>query len=125
MPSATVWRAVAEILTSGLSNLPVSAQWAALTGGLIGIVFEAIKFATKGRFWISGVAMGLAFVIPFNTCLSMFLGGFFFWVCSRRFKDDTKTMHTIFVKNLEPICAGLIAGGALMGIFVMVVAVLV
>ena len=124
MPSATVWKAVAEILTAGLSNLPESAQWAALTGGLIGILFEAIKLATKGRFWLSGVAMGLAFVIPFNTCLSMFLGGFFFWVCSRKFRDDASRAHKIFVKNLEPICAGLIAGGALMGITVMVVEVL-
>ena len=123
MPAATIWKAVAEILTTGLSNLPESAQWAALVGALLGIVFEAIKMATRGRFWFSGVAAGLAFVIPFHTCFAMFLGAFFFWICSKRFADIASKGHRIFVKNLEPICAGLIAGGALMGILAMVIEV--
>ncbi len=54
----------------------------------------------------------------------MFLGGGFFWVRSRKFRDEASGAHKIFVKNLEPICAGLSAGGALMGITVMVVEVL-
>lgn len=120
MPAATVWRAVAQVLTEGLSNLPVSARWAALLGGLIGIFLEALKVATKGRFWLSGVGIGLAFVIPFNTCFSMFLGSFIFWVAGRRFKDEGTRRHTVFVANHEPLAAGLIAGGALMGIVVII-----
>jgi OPT family oligopeptide transporter len=121
MPAATIWKAVAEILTKGLSNLEVSARWIAFFGALIGIVLEVIKLRTKGRFWLSGVGIGLAFVIPFNTCLAMFMGSLLFWLAERFFKDETTTRHRVFVKNLEPTAAGIIAGGALMGIAVILI----
>lgn len=121
MPSATIWKAVAELLTEGISKLAVSAQWAALTGAVIGIVFEALRVATKGRFWLSGVAVGLATVIPFNTCLAMFLGSLFFWIAEWKWKDPASRVNKIVVQNQEPICAGLIAGGALMGITVILI----
>ena len=121
MPAATIWRAVAEVLTAGLSKLAVSAQWAALFGAFIGILFEAIKVSTKGRFPLSGVGIGLAFVIPFNTCFAMFLGSFLFWLAGRKFTDPESKMNKVVVKNQEPIAAGIIAGGALMGIVVILV----
>lgn len=121
MPAATIWKAVAEVLTQGISKLPVSAQWAALIGGILGIALEAAKVATKGRFWLSGVGIGLATVIPFNTCFAMFLGSFIFWVAAKKWEGTKKTMETIFVQNMEPICAGIIAGGALMGIAVIII----
>jgi uncharacterized oligopeptide transporter (OPT) family protein len=121
MPAATVWEAVARLLTKGISELPVSAQWAALGGALLGIAMEGARLATKGRFWISGVGVGLAFVIPFNTCFAMFLGSFLFWLAGRRWQNPTTLRHQVFVKNLEPVCAGVIAGGALMGIAVILV----
>ena len=121
MPSATIWKAVAEVLTKGLSNLAVSAQWAALAGAILGIVFEALRIMTKGRFWLSGVGIGLAMVIPFNTCLAMFLGALFFWIAERKWKDPASRANKILVQNQEPICAGLIAGGALMGIAVILI----
>ncbi|MCA9153075.1 MAG: OPT/YSL family transporter, partial [Planctomycetales bacterium] len=43
MPAAQIWKAVAELLTEGISNLPVSAAWAALIAALLGILFEAIN----------------------------------------------------------------------------------
>jgi OPT family oligopeptide transporter len=121
MPAATIWKAVAEILTKGLSNLEVSARWMALVGAIVGIALEAVKLATKGRFWLSGVGIGLAFVIPFNTCLAMFTGSLLFWLAERFFKDEKSLRHRIFVKNLEPTAAGVIAGGALMGIGVILI----
>ncbi len=121
MPGATIWKAVAEVLTKGLSNLEVSARWMALVGALLGIGLEVAKLVTKGRFWISGVGIGLAFVIPFNTCLAMFIGSFVFWLAERVLKREESTMHQVFVKNMEPTCAGLIAGGALMGIGVILI----
>jgi uncharacterized oligopeptide transporter (OPT) family protein len=121
MPAAVVWRTVAELLTQGLGNLKVSAQWAALGGALAGLVLEILRVATKGRFWLSGVGIGLAFVIPFNTCFSMFLGSFLFWLAAVLWRNPARTAHRIFVQNLEPICAGVIAGGALTGIAVILV----
>ncbi|HEY8432967.1 MAG TPA: OPT/YSL family transporter, partial [Sandaracinaceae bacterium] len=121
MPGATAWRAVAELLTNGIDTLPVSARWAALTGAVVGIALEALRVATKNKFWLSGVAIGLAFVIPFSTCLSMFLGGLFFWVASGTFGDKEESWgKRVLVDNMEPICAGIIAGGALTGILVII-----
>ena len=120
MPGASVWKAVAEVLTSGLSNLKESARWAALIGAILGIVLEAIKIKTKGRFWLSGVGIGLAFVIPFNTCFAMFIGSLVFWLCRRSMKDPSRLGHKVMVQNLEPVCAGLIAGGAITGIIVII-----
>ncbi len=118
MPAAVIWRTVAELLTQGLSNLRVSAQWAALGGALLGLSLEIARVATKGRFWLSGVGLGLAFVIPFHTCFAMFLGAFLFWLAAMLCRNPARMMHRIVVQNLEPICAGVIAGGALMGIAV-------
>ena len=118
MPAATIWRAVAELLTQGISNLKLSAQWAALVGAALGLALEGLRVATKGRFWLSGVGVGLATVIPFNTCLAMFLGSLLFWIAQRTWKNPDTIFHKVFVENLEPICAGVIAGGALMGIAV-------
>jgi uncharacterized oligopeptide transporter (OPT) family protein len=121
MPAMTVWKAVAELLTKGLTHLPESARWAALVGGMLGIALEVASLLTKRKFPLSGVGIGLAAVIPFNNCLSMFLGSLFFWLAEKKWKDPATRPHKIFVQNLEPICAGIIAGGALMGIAVILI----
>ena len=120
MPAATIWKAVAEVLTAGLSNLASSAQWGALIGAILGILLDATKLVTRGRFPLSGVGVGLAFVIPFNTCFAMFLGSFFFWLMARVSKRRDSFTHRIIVDNQEPLAAGVIAGGALLGIAVII-----
>lgn len=125
MPAAQVWKAVAEVLTRGLSELHYTAIVAAAIGGLLGIVLEIIKVSSKGRFPVSAVGMGLAFVIPFTTCFAMFMGSFLFWIAARSFKDDRSVLKRTFVDNLEPVCAGVIAGGALLGIGAQIFNVLV
>jgi len=121
MPAATIWKAVAEVLTQGISKLPVSAQWAVLIGGLLGIALEAVRVRTKGRFWLSGIGIGLATVIPFNTCLAMFLGSLFFWLAQQKWENTKTWADRVLVQNMEPICAGIIAGGAIMGIAVIII----
>jgi uncharacterized oligopeptide transporter (OPT) family protein len=98
-----------------------SARWLALIGAIVGIGLEIAKSATKGRFWLSGVGVGLAFVIPFNTCLAMFIGSFVFWLAGRLSKKPESTVNKVMVQNMEPTCAGIIAGGALMGIAVILI----
>jgi uncharacterized oligopeptide transporter (OPT) family protein len=124
MPAATAWKAVADILAEGLSNLKYSAQIAALAGVLIGVALEIVRLLTRNRFPLSPVGIGLGFIIPFNTCLSMFAGSFLFWLAERLFSDKESKGNQVIVQNQEPICAGLIAGGALMGIAVAVLNVL-
>ncbi len=120
MPGASAWVGVARILTDGIDTLPVSARWAALGGAVVGLVLEAVRVATKNKFWVSGVAVGLAFVIPFHTCLAMFLGGLLFWVAEAVFTKKESWGKRVVVDNMEPICAGIIAGGALTGILVII-----
>ena len=121
MISAQIWVAVAEVLTKGLSGIHPTAVWAMAIGGMIGIALEAIKTATKGKFFLSGVGIGLAFVIPFFTCLSMFLGAFFFWLVDKVATDEQGWWRRVGLVNQETICAGVIAGGAIMGIIAILV----
>ncbi|MBI3866378.1 MAG: OPT/YSL family transporter [Planctomycetia bacterium] len=120
MPSATIWKAVADVLAVGLSNIKRSAQLAALAGVVVGIVLEVWRILSKNRFPLSPVAIGLGFVIPFHMCLSMFAGAFLFWATEKLFSSEESRMNQVVVQNQEPICAGLIAGGSLMGIAVAV-----
>ncbi|HEV7223346.1 MAG TPA: OPT family oligopeptide transporter [Pirellulales bacterium] len=120
MPSATAWKAVADVLADGIHNIMPSARYAALAGILIGVALEIGRILTNNRFPLSPVAIGLGFIIPFNTCLSMFAGSFLFWAAEKLFSDKDSRMNQVVVQNQEPICAGLIAGGALMGIAVAV-----
>jgi OPT family oligopeptide transporter len=121
MPAATVWKAVADVLAEGIHTIKPSAQYAALAGILIGIVLEVWRMVTKNRFPLSPVAIGLAFIMPFHNCLSMFAGSLFFWVVEKVYSSKESRVNQIVVQNQEPICAGLIAGWALMGIAVAVV----
>jgi uncharacterized oligopeptide transporter (OPT) family protein len=116
MPGATIWKAVAEVLSKGLDFLHPSARWAALIGAILGVVFEILNKRMKGKFPLSGVGMGLAFVLNFADCLSMSLGSIFFYVMGRKFKDPRSTAHRIWVENRETIAAGGIAGGSIIGI---------
>ncbi len=118
-PAATVWKAVAEILTKGLSELPTSALVAVVVGAILGVVLEIVRVVAKGKFPLSAVGIGLGFVIPFNLCLTMFMGSFVFWLIGWKWPKPEQRMNELYVQNQESICAGIIAGGALIGVGVM------
>jgi uncharacterized oligopeptide transporter (OPT) family protein len=120
MPAATVWKAVADVLAEGIHKIKPTAQYAALAGIAIGVLLEAWRMASRNRFPLSAVAIGLGFIIPFHTCLSMFVGALLFWLAEKVFWRKESQVHQVVVRNQEPICAGLIAGSALMGIAVAV-----
>jgi putative OPT family oligopeptide transporter len=120
MPAAQVWAAVATVLTRGLGFLHPTAQWAILAGGAVGIIFELAKMKMGERFPLSGVAIGLAFVIPFSTSLAMALGASVFWLLGNVMTDERTGRHRIFVDNQETLCAGAIAGGAMVGILLVI-----
>ncbi|MCS7014941.1 MAG: OPT/YSL family transporter [Gemmatales bacterium] len=114
MPSATIWRAVADILADGLHAIPLSARWSALLALLGGVVLEGLRL--RGKSPLSPIGLALGFVIPFQTCAIMFLGAFVFWLADR-LRQPQNCWDRWLVQNQEAICAGLIAGGSLMGIF--------
>jgi uncharacterized oligopeptide transporter (OPT) family protein len=120
MPAATIWKAVADVLAKGIGEIKESARYAALAGILIGLVLEASRMLSQNRFPLSPLAIGLGFIIHFHTCLSMFAGALLFWIIERLYSNKESRVNEVLVQNQEPICAGLIAGGALMGIAVAV-----
>jgi uncharacterized oligopeptide transporter (OPT) family protein len=120
MPAATIWRSVAKVLTEGIENIKESARWAAGIGALLGLLLEWIRLRSKNRFPLSPLAIGLGFIIPFSQCLAMFCGGFVFWLFEKGYPNKESKPNQVVVQNQEPISAGLVAGGALMGIAVAV-----
>lgn len=119
LPSAGVWKGVAEVLAHGLSSLHPTAQTAALVGAILGIVFEYLSKKTKNRFPISGVAFGLGFVLRFTDTWAMAFGSLLFWLASKKFKDPKSFGFRTFVENQETLAAGIIAGGSIIGILLM------
>ncbi len=116
LPGAAIWKGVAEVLTKGLSTLHPTAQIAVLVGAIVGILCEYMGQRTRGRFPISGVGLGLAFVLRFSDSLAMSLGALFFWVCRLKYKDKASVSYRALVDNQETLCAGVIAGGSIIGI---------
>lgn len=120
MPGATVWKAVAEVLSTGLGALHPTAQIAVLVGGVLGIVFEILSKRTKGRFPLSPVAFGISFVLPFHVALEFFLGSLIFALMERKPADQRSPLFAMLLDNKETIGAGIIAGGSIVGIALMI-----
>jgi len=124
MPGTQAWRAVAEVLTKGLEFLHPTARNAVYIGAAMGIVFELLKKFTKNRFPLSAVGVGLAFVINFHTSLSMGLGAILFWLMGKAYRNKEGSLaRKLWVENQETLCAGAIAGGAIIGIMIILVEV--
>lgn len=116
MPGAQIWKAVAEVLTKGLSFLHPSARLAIGVGALIGLIIEILNQRSKGNFPVSGVGLGLAFVLKFSDSLSMAMGALIFWLAGRYLTDKKSVGYRAFVENQETVCAGAIAGGSIIGL---------
>ncbi len=118
LPGALIWKGVAEALTNGLSTLHPTAQWGALIGAIVGIVLEVLNQKTKGKFPLSGVGLGLGFVLKFSDALSMALGTLIFWTASVMSKNKNSLSYRALVENQETTAAGIIAGGSIIGIII-------
>jgi uncharacterized oligopeptide transporter (OPT) family protein len=116
MPAAQIWRSVAEVLTHGFGSLHLSARIAMAIGAALGLLIEILGQRMRGRFPLSGVALGLGFVLRFSDVLAMALGALVFWLVKRHSRRVDSTVHRVFVDNQETLCAGIIAGGSLAGI---------
>ena len=115
-PAAIQWKGVAEIIAKGLHALPTSALTAMGVAVVAAIVIEVLRIVTKGRFALSAVSIGLGVVLPPESTFAMWVGALFFWLMSKRFRDAKSAGYVRWVEGMEPICAGLISGAALMGI---------
>ena len=122
MPSATIWKAVSEVLMKGLSFLHPSAQAAVVIGAVLGLAIELVNKRMRGRCPVSAMGLGLAFVLKFSDSLAFALGAFLFWACRKRYQHrEESVVKAVFCDNQETTCAGVIAGGALIGIVLILV----
>ncbi len=115
-PAALQWKGVADIISRGLKSLPPSVLMSMAVAAFAAVAMEVARIKTKGRFALSSVATGLGVVLPPESTFGMFIGALIFWFMGRKHKQKGSTGHRIWVEGLEPICAGLISGAALMGI---------
>jgi len=125
MPSAVQWKGVAELIMKGLKGLPTSAIISMAVAAIAAIAIEVARIKTKGRFGLSAVAIGLGVILPPESTFGMFVGALIFWVMKMRHPAPGTRAHETWVEGMEPICAGLISGAALVGIANAIVNVLI
>jgi uncharacterized oligopeptide transporter (OPT) family protein len=115
-PAALQWKGVAEIIAKGVSALPTSAVISMIVAAISAAAIEVARMVTKGRFQLSAVSVGLGVVLPPEATFAMWVGALVFWLMGKRHAAKGTRGHEFWVEGLEPICAGLISGAALMGI---------
>jgi uncharacterized oligopeptide transporter (OPT) family protein len=115
-PAALQWKGVAEIIAKGVSALPYSAVVSMIVAAISAAAIEIARMVTKGRFGLSAVSIGLGVVLPPEATFAMWVGAMLFWLMGRRYSAKGTRGHEFWVEGLEPICAGLISGAALVGI---------
>jgi uncharacterized oligopeptide transporter (OPT) family protein len=124
-PAAMQWKGVAELIAKGISGLPYSAVVSMIVAAVAAVVMEVARMVTKGRFGLSAVSVGLGVVLPPESTFAMWVGAMIFWVMKLRHPDKGTRGNEFWVEGMEPICAGLISGSALMGIGNAIVNVLI
>jgi uncharacterized oligopeptide transporter (OPT) family protein len=142
-PAAMQWKGVAELLMGGIQNLHPTMRAAVVIGALMGLAVEISKKVTRDRFPLSAMGLGLSLVLSFHDVWAMFLGSLLFWALRQRTQrweaksaagaaqpaaeapKPRRPWFAVAAANTETICGGVIAGGALMGILVNVLDVLV
>ncbi len=115
MPSALQWRGVAELISRGVSSLPQSAIYSMIGAALLAAFIEIATIIRRKPFPLSSVSIGLGVILPPEYCLTMWIGALFFWWQARR-QVKGSAGHRRWVEGMEPVCAGLITGAALIGI---------
>jgi OPT family oligopeptide transporter len=133
MVGAVQWAAIAEVIrgmgsggdrvqvVDGIQKLwgvmPLSAAWGMLAGAVAALVIELLRIATKGKFPLSGVGIGLGMVLPPEYTIMMWIGSAFFTIMERRYVQRVGEFgHRLWVDGREAVCAGIIAGWALLGV---------
>ena len=116
MPGALQWKGVADLIARGISSLPASAVVSMIVAAACAIALEAARIASRGRFPLNAVSLGLGVVLPPELTFDMWLGAFAFALLARRYPTAGTRGHETWVEGCEAISAGLISGTALVGI---------
>jgi OPT family oligopeptide transporter len=119
-PATNMWKAVADLLTQGISQLPQTALTAIVIGALVGVALPLLEilWPRAKPFLPSAMGMGLAWVMPFQNTFSFLIGAVILTVWQ---KCNRKNSDTFAV----PIASGMIAGESLVAAFIAISCTLV
>ena len=100
---------MAELLTQGVDALPEGAGMAVVVACVVGIGLALLgRVPTIKRYVPSGLAMGIAFIVPAFYSLVMFYGLVAWWIWKRRDAEGVANYNFA-------LASGLVVGEGLMG----------
>ena len=109
-PAAMAWKAMAELLAKGFGALPPHASSAVILAAAFGILLPLLRRVERLKMWVpSGLAMGIAFIIPAYYALVIFYGTVAWFIWKKRAPEAE-------AKYNFALASGLVAGEGLMGI---------
>jgi putative OPT family oligopeptide transporter len=111
-PAVATWKSVAELMAKGMAHFPNGALEALVIASIIGFALSVLEQTAplKWRSYIpSASAMGLAFIIPASSSLTMFSGALLAFLLKRLNKNTAKRFSLV-------IAAGLVAGESMGGV---------
>jgi putative OPT family oligopeptide transporter len=110
-PSAFAWKAMADVLAIGFHAMPTNAVYAALCGLLFGAAIPLVRrLAPRTRAYLpSGLAFGIAFIIPAFYSFCFLIGAILYAIWKRRSPASATALGFA-------VASGLIAGEGLMGV---------
>jgi uncharacterized oligopeptide transporter (OPT) family protein len=117
-PATTMWAAVAQALSSGIASIPLSARWAIVAGGIVGIVLSLIEGLAPRKYKMfvpSSMGLGLAMVVPFANAFSFFIGAVIAEVWAKAHKET-------FDRYMIAVASGAVAGESLAAAFYAILA---
>jgi uncharacterized oligopeptide transporter (OPT) family protein len=109
-PAAFAWKAMAELLAKGFGALPPHATTAVAIAAAAGVALPLLRRIERIKPYVpSGLAMGIAFIVPAYNTLVMFYG-LVIWLLWKWISPNSNEKYTFAVAS------GLIAGEGLIGI---------
>ncbi len=122
-PSAVQWKGVSELVTSIFAPgghgtlLTGTILTSMLVAAAAGVLLELARVLTRNKFPVSPLAIGLGVLVPPDSVMAMFAGAAFFEIANAVYRKRPQSLgHKLWIETHEPICAGLVAGAALVGI---------
>jgi uncharacterized oligopeptide transporter (OPT) family protein len=111
------WKATAEAVSGGVGAMPPYAPLAAAIGAGLGVALTLLERTRARRLLPAPVALGMAFFLPASYAVTIFLGALAFWAVRRRWPAAAE-------QHGAAIAAGGIAGEAVLGTVIALLAVL-
>ncbi len=121
-PSAVQWKGVSDgvaaIFGEGTGTLFTKSIIVSIViAAVASLLLELARVLSKNKFPLSPLAIGLGVVVPPDSTMAMFAGALFFMIMHKIYHARQGTLgNKLWVQTHEPICAGIIAGAALVGI---------